>query len=339
MRRQVWVLVTLALLLPAGTEAPAVAAAPFSFVITCDQRYFSGPGSYDSPAYFRGVVEAIASLGGGVFMISPGDIDPTEDVYWTITSTLGLDFQWLPVTGNHELPNAGHEDHAGANMDWLRSFDYDHNGAGTPPDLVNSGPSGCPETTYSFDYENAHFVALNEYCDTGGDTVTDGDIPDHLYNWLAADLAATNKQHIFVFGHEPAYPQPDVDSGRMRHLGDSLDRHPANRDRFWNLLRDEGVVAYICGHTHNYSAVQVDGVWQIDAGHARGAGDTGAPSTFLVIQVDGHGVRLAAYRDEHDDNYDYDDIVHNELLAPYRMFLLLVVPKTYSEASKSKVNE
>lgn len=34
---------------------------------------------------------------------------------------------------------------------------------------------------------------------------------------------------------------------------------PANRDRFWALLKDEGVVAYICGHTHNYPVAAQEG--------------------------------------------------------------------------------
>ena len=260
----------------------------FTFAVTADMRSYSGP-AYDSSQFFRGACEAIAAQGRGAFMVSPGDIDPPSNVLWTITSTLGTTYKWYPVVGNHELPGAGQESYPGANMDWLRSYDY---GA------VNPGPSGCPETTYSFDYANAHFVVLNEYCDAGGDTVTSGDVPDHLYNWLAADLSATGKTHIFVFGHEPAYPQPDADNGRVRHLGDSLDQYPAHRDRFWNLLRDERVVAYICGHTHNYSAVEIDGVWQLDAGHARGRGDTGARSTFIMIDVAPSGVTFRAYRDD-----------------------------------------
>jgi hypothetical protein len=278
---------------------------PFTFVITADMRYFAGPG-YDSSTYFRGVVEAIDGLGGGAFMVSPGDIDPPADVLWTITRTLGITTTWYPVIGNHELPGLGHESYRGANVDWLNSFDY---GA------VNPGPMGCPTTTYSFDYGNAHFVMLNEYCDSTDDDVRNGDVSAHLYNWLAGDLSDTDKAHTFVFGHEPAYPQPDADNGRLRHLGDSLDQYPANRDRFWSLLQDEGVLAYFCGHTHNYSAVNVDGVWQVDAGHARGAGDTGAPSTFVVVHVDGGTVIFDAYRDEHDGSYDYDDITHRGTLA------------------------
>jgi hypothetical protein len=203
-------------------------------------------------------------------------------VLWTVTQTLGSSYPWYPVVGNHEEETA-------SDMDWLRGYDY---GA------IKPGPSGCPETSYSFDYNNAHFTILNEYCDEAGDNVTDGDIPDHLYNWLVADLAATTREHIFVIGHEPAYPQPDADNGRLRHEADSLNAHQSDRDRFWNLLKDEKVTAYICGHTHNYSLVNVGEVWQLDAGHGRGLGDTGAPSTFSLIHVDGPIVTYETYRDD-----------------------------------------
>lgn len=261
----------------------------FAFAVTSDVRSFAGPGAYDTPQYFRGACETIDGM-GGAFMVTPGDIDPVTGVLWTITRTLGITYTWYPVVGNHERPGAGEEASLGANMDLLNGYEY---GA------VNPGPTGCPTTTYSFDLGDAHFAVLNEYCDSAGDAVTLGDVPDHLYTWLAQDLSSTDKPHVFVVGHEPAYPQPDADSGRLRHLGESLDKYPANRDRFWNLLRNEGVLAYICGHTHNYSAVQLDGVWQLDAGHARGLGDTGARSTFIVIHVDGEWVTFETYRDDY----------------------------------------
>ena len=259
----------------------------FAFAVAADMRYYTGPGLYDTPQYFRGAAQAIAGL-GVAFLVTPGDMDPVPDAFWTITSTLGAT-PWYPIVGNHELPGQGREPTAGANLAWLNAYDYGP---------VNPGPTGCPTTTYSFDYANGHFIMLNEYCDAAGDHATDGDIPDHLYNWLAADLAGTDRQHIFVFGHEPAYPLPDADNGRLRHTNDSLNAHPANRDRFWVLLRDYGVGAYICGHTHNFSAARIGGVWQVDAGHARGLGDPAAPSTFLVVYVDGGLVRFHAYRDD-----------------------------------------
>ncbi len=249
-------------------------------------------------------------------MISPGDIDPPADSLWTIQNVLGIDYQWYPVEGNHELPGKGYEISIGSNLEWLRTYDYDNNDVGALPDVVNQGPSGCPETTFSFDYENVHFVVLNEYCDINGDSATNGDIPNHLFDWLLSDLVHTQKQHIFVFGHEPAFPQPDADNGRKRHLTDSLNAHLVNRDRFWSLLKETGVVAYFCGHTHNFSTVNIDGVWQIDSGHARGQADLGAPSTFIKVYVNGGKIEYSAHRDIHDGMYDYDDIIHRGTLRP-----------------------
>jgi hypothetical protein len=286
--------------------SPTDASTNFTFAVTVDERNYAGSG-YDSSNYYRGALEALNARGKGVFMLSPGDIDPPEDSRWTIDQVLGTDYMWYPVVGNHE-------EETSADMAYLRAYDYDANGAGVEPDLVNTGPSGCPETTYSFDYGNAHFAVINEYCNESGDTVLDGDVSDHVYNWLQADLQATTKEHIFVIGHEPAFPQPDEDNDRLRHHGDSLDKYPARRDRFWHLLKDEGVVAYLIGHTHNYSVVKIDGVWQVDAGHARGAGDTGGPSTFIIVHVNDDEVTLDAYRDIHDGVYDYDDITHNVTL-------------------------
>lgn len=262
----------------------------FTFAVTADMREFSGPGQYDTQQYFRGACKAIAAVGRGALMVSPGDIDPPAGVKWTIEQYIGQDYLWYPVVGNHEIETA-------ADMEWLRAYDYDPNGS-DPPNIVSTGPPRCPETTYSFDYGNAHFVVLNEYCDDVSDTHTDGDVVDVLYNWLVADLNATDKTHVFVFGHEPAYPQPDANNGRLRHLGDSLDGHPVNRDRFWDLLESKGVTAYVCGHTHNYSAVKIDSVWQLDAGHARGQGDPDAPSTFILIHVNGGIVTFETYRDD-----------------------------------------
>jgi hypothetical protein len=248
-------------------------------------------------------------------MISPGDIDPTDDVYWTITSTLGITYTWYPVVGNHELPGAGIPPASGTNLDWLNAYDYGP---------VNPGPTGCPTTTYSFDHGPAHFVVLNEYCGVSGDDVTDGRIPDHLYNWLTQDISATNKAHVFVFGHEPAYPQPDADNGRIRHDYDSLNKYPANRNRFWSLLRERGVRGYICGHTHNYSVVRIQGVWQLDAGHARGLGDTGARSTFTLVHVFDDMVTYETYRDDASGG-PYTLMHWGFLLAPENAYIPLAL--------------
>jgi len=286
----------------------------FTFVVTADMRMFSGPDK-DTPQYFRGACEAIATVGSGAFMVSPGDIDPPADVEWTIAQYIGPDYIWYPVMGNHEAETP-------SDVAWLRAYDYDQNG-GDPPNIVSRGPPSCEETTYSFDFANSHFVVLNVYCDGTSDTGADGDVTDALYDWLVDDLAATDKAHIFVFGHEPAYPQPDADNGRVRHPEDSLNAHTANRDRFWKLLKEKGVAAYICGHTHNYSAVEIDGVWQLDAGHARGIGETGAPSTFIMIHVHGDAVTFETYRDDADGGAYV--LAHAGTLTQAHIYLPLIV--------------
>jgi hypothetical protein len=164
------------------------------------------------------------------------------------------------------------------------------------PGIVRGGPPGAVETCYAFDYQNAHFVVLNQYYDGKGDMATDGDVTEPLYSWLAEDLAANKQPIVFVFGHEPAVAVPDIDNGLVRHRGDSLDAHEANNFRFWTLLRQHRVTAYICGHTHCTSVAKINGVWQIDAGHARGLGDEGTASTFLRVHVLPAGVRCDVYR-------------------------------------------
>jgi hypothetical protein len=63
---------------------------------------------------------------------------------------------------------------------------------------------------------------------------------------------------------------PDMDNGRLRHQGDSLDEDPESAFAFHQLLLEHGVDAYVCGHTHNTSVGKINGLWQLDPGHARG---------------------------------------------------------------------
>jgi hypothetical protein len=275
-----------ALMLVVGLWAGCAPATPsglaFTFDVAADMRDLTGPTE------FRGVARAVARAGVGAFMISPGDIDPPAAVYDVVRSELGASYPWYPVVGNHEAETV--ED-----MAWLRSFNSSGNSL---PGIVNPGPTGSLETCYSFDCQNAHFIVINEYFNGLVDNEPTGDVSAALYTWLSDDLANHSLPITFVIGHEPAFPQPDMDPPhRLRHEGDSLDQFPTNRNAFWALLAANNVKAYICGHTHNYSAIKIDGVWQVDTGHTRGTGDTGAPSTFIKISVwKDNSVTYAAWR-------------------------------------------
>ena len=284
-------LLCVALVLPLATMGSVAQADTFTFTVTADMR-----GHHDR---FDTLCQQInTQVGGpGVFHVSCGDID---SAVWenrqVIDDNFGPNFPWYPVIGNHELVDV--------EIEWLRD-EYDNgNGARTP--LKNhtnqDGPNGTTRLCYTWDYGNAHFIALNEYWDggpnegsgqslSGSDTGTDGDVVPELYAWLAADLAANTRDFVFVFGHEPAYPY-------TRHVGDSLDKYVANRDAFWALLESYGVVAYFCGHTHYYSKHRNPGgtVWQMDAGNAGNAPSSSERQTFFHVVVSDTEAQIRVWR-------------------------------------------
>jgi predicted phosphodiesterase len=283
-KRMLYVLLVLLAVCASGCSSKH--ALEFSFIAVSDMRCYTPP-EYAGPEYFAGVCQAIRKAGAGAFIIVAGDLDPPDMVRDTIDNVLGKEYPWYPVIGNHDLEKL-------KNMAYLRSC---NTGGDILPHIVNAGPSGAVETCYSFDYGDAHFVAINEYYDGISDIVGDGDVVDALYEWLADDLRSTKKTIIFVIGHEPTIIIPDMESGRLRHQHSSLNKYGEKNHRFWQLLKKHGVVAYICGHTHGASVAKLNGVWQIDTGHSRGKGDSGAKSTFVKFHIDSDGsVMCYVYR-------------------------------------------
>jgi len=267
----------------ADTTLPVEVGLGFRFTATADMR--------SQTTRFEYLLAAMnAHVGGeGAFHVSPGDIDPIPPVRTLIDTYCGADAIWYPGIGNHEEETA-------ADMAWLRDEFNNGNGVRTPlgdPSLTNAdGPASTIETTYSWDYGNARFIMLNEYWNGSSDTGTDGDVIPALLAWLADRLAENTNPVVFVFGHEPAYPF-------NRHVGDSLDKYPANRDAFWALLDAEGVQAYICGHTHVYTKYRPTpgGAWQVDLGNAgNDSSEASDPQTFADITVTNTAVRYDIWR-------------------------------------------
>lgn len=140
-----------------------------------------------------------------------------------------------PVPGNHDM-------HRPNGMEiWQEAFSY----------LPDNGPDYDKKGTYSFDVGPCHLVAVN---------LNNPDRrPQAVLDWLAQDLAESDKPIKLVFAHQPAYPI-------RNHIGSSLDKYPETRDQFWQILIDYDVQAYFCGHEHLYNHSIHDGVHQIISG-------------------------------------------------------------------------
>ncbi len=243
------------------------------FIVAADMRNFAVDG--ERSKNFSGACEAVKEVGAGAFMISPGDLDvhPPSAIRDMIDQVLGEDYPWYPVLGNHDPESP-------STMRYLREYNQ------TVPNVVNWGPKGCETTTYSFEWADTHFVVLNQYYDGVNDWGLEGEIVPELMAWLEADLRANTKPHIFVFGHEPLVSMPDMDNGRIRHQGDSLDEDSENAFLFHQLLLKYEVDAYVCGHTHGTSYAKINGLWQLDPGHARGREEASyADAMYAAIQT------------------------------------------------------
>jgi len=124
--------------------------------------------------------------------------------------------------------------------------------------------------TYSFDQEGCHFAVLTAY------TLTENNSFSHeTLLWLNDDLkqARERGQKLFVASHPPAFPGgghmwdslPFYDPTYTCDNYSGIDRR-LERDRFWNILKKHGVIAYFCGHEHNIQIQNVEGVWHVVAG-------------------------------------------------------------------------
>ncbi len=142
---------------------------------------------------------------------------------------------------------------------------------------------------YSFDWGNAHFVALDSelyYEDEGGD-------PERQKAWLERDLGETRQPWKFVFFHRPPYSSSE-------HGSDLLVREDLEP-----ILARHGVDVVFSGHDHDYErTVQIKGVTYVvtggggkdlyEAGESEWTAFSRSAHHAVRVRVDGDCLRLEA---------------------------------------------
>lgn len=210
------------------TTAPEVTAPGFTFVVLGDSRSADGSGSGPSHA----ALELAAALAKQHFdlalhtgdLVSSGGICAGDDSAWRqyvrqyfdlYRDSLGR-VPFYPSLGNHEL-NSG---------------DCGYRVYTALYHLPENAPAGDVEEYYSFDWGNAHFVAL--------DTNQGYSPASAQYAWLVHDLQASTQLWKFAFFHHPAYS-----SGY--HSG-------TNEVHDWltPVFEAYGVDVVFSGHDHHY---------------------------------------------------------------------------------------
>ena len=102
----------------------------FSFVLAADTRAYTG----DDINMFRGACEAIKKAGESAFIISPGDVDPPDRVFYTMQKYIDKDIIWYPIIGNHEEETV-------SDMEWIRNHNKNGNKRWTPIHHVYGNPT------------------------------------------------------------------------------------------------------------------------------------------------------------------------------------------------------
>ena len=137
-----------------------------------------------------------------------------------------------PSLGNHDGGSASSPAQAG----------YYYEAFTLPTQGQAGGVMSGTEAYYSYDYANAHFIALDSH---DSDRSANG----LMMRWLKADLASNTQTWTIVYFHHPPYTKGSHDSDNDRD-GDGRSRHM--RENFLPVLEDAGVDLVLCGHSHAY---------------------------------------------------------------------------------------
>ncbi|MCX6344165.1 MAG: metallophosphoesterase [Armatimonadetes bacterium] len=238
---------------------------PYRFAMTSDFK--GGTTVHDA-------VSSLIQAANPMFSLYAGDLSNTG-----VSDTLRREFFRAP-----ELA-------LDANVPFFNSIG-NHEGWGVSAKAFTQAPASTSGTQayYSFDWGDVHFVCVNNYSDGYG-------VGSTQYNWVAADLAASNKPWKIVWCHNPAYTSTiEGHGGDNNMVAMSV-----------NLFVPNHVDMVLNGHNHFYQHSLVDGIHHMIVGSAGAAlyTPTDGPNTVLsaksycyaIFNVTATTLNYVAYND------------------------------------------
>ena len=153
----------------------------FAFVVSSDWHTSSDSSDHlgdNLPQIKTWIDNPTTEMPAPEFLVIVGDFPHYYQTQAKIDTYLGTGFLWYPVIGNHEV------------SDDINNF-YAVRDTIVPslPHIDDYGPAGSVNTSYSWSFNNAHFVSINAYWDgttnTNADHSADGDIKEPCATGLA----------------------------------------------------------------------------------------------------------------------------------------------------------
>lgn len=262
----------------------AAASTPWKFLVYGDTRGSGDVGEAEVNDVIVSELARATLTENPAFVLVPGDLVNSGDLaafqlwrngdakYGNMKPVYDVHIPVYPIIGNHDATD-------------VNAFKTVFG-----PDLPDNGPTGEVDRTYAVTYNNALILGLDEYVNTGRVNQA----------WVDAQLAARDRAatpHVFAFGHQPAF--------KANHT-DCLDDYPANRDDFWNSLKNAGSRSYFAGHDHFYDHARIgdgDGNTANDL-HQFIVGSGGAPLTSTYA-YDGANTVWSPANVYHEMQYGY----------------------------------
>ncbi|MDP8568595.1 metallophosphoesterase [Methylophilus aquaticus] len=248
---------------------PHAFAEAFKFGVMADTQWTTNDATNNPNTVALGIINQILPefIEAQVkFVVQVGDLTDNGstgglDTWGVAAQTLynnGIGF--YPVRGNHE-PSATAGNSFLSNFPQTRGLGS--NVAGAVNHASPTSPVGLTGLTYSFDYGNTRFIAIDQFTRTSGTTPSTNSAALDQISWVAQRL--DNKpvdSHGFVFAHKELIGQNHTDN----LLGANPSNNPNERNMLIGAMAQNNARYFLGGHDHMHHRAIVkspDGLFSV----------------------------------------------------------------------------